>query len=77
MKGASVEVAILSFFSRHGLFFHHAKNQPPLRPPSTFSEHWPQFRQYLLSEKVMKNIWCKTWVVTIPKNAKFLVWWAY
>ena len=36
LKGASVEVAILSFFTRHDPFFHHAKFQLPLRPPSTF-----------------------------------------
>ena len=34
-----------------GLNFHHEKNQPLLRPPSTFSEHWPWFWQYLLSKK--------------------------
>ena len=77
MKGASVKVAILSFFSKHGLYFHHAKNQPSLRPPSTFSERWPKFWQHLLSEKVMKKIWCKIWVVFIPRNTKFLVWWDY
>ena len=51
MKGASVKVAILSFFSCHGLYFHHAKNQPLLRPPSTFSEHLPLFWPYLFSKK--------------------------
>ena len=51
MKGASVKVAILSFFSSHGLYFHHAKNQPPLRPPSPFSEHLPLFWPYLFSKK--------------------------
>ena len=35
-KGASAEVAFLSFFTRHDPFFHHAKFQLPLRPPSTF-----------------------------------------
>ena len=25
----------------------------------------------------MKNFWYKIWVVTIRKNAKFLVWWGY
>ena len=39
-KQKTVKLAILNFFSRHGLYFHHTKNQPPLRPPSTFSEHW-------------------------------------
>ena len=72
MKGASVEVAIWSFFSRQGLYFHHTKNQPPLRPPSTFSEHWPWFWQYLLYEKFTKKIWYKIWVITILKSAKFL-----
>ena len=51
MKGASVKVAILSFFSSHGLYFHHAKNQPLLRPPSPFSEHLPLFWPYLFSKK--------------------------
>ena len=50
MKGASVK-AILSFFSSHGLYFHHAKNQPVLRPPSSFSEHLPLFWPYLFSKK--------------------------
>ena len=50
----------MSFFSRHSLFFHQTKIQPLLRPPSTFSEHWLWFWQYLL--KVMKKIWCKIWV---------------
>ena len=36
MKGASAEVAFLSFFIRHDPFFHHAKFQFPLRPPFTF-----------------------------------------
>ena len=26
-------------FSQQGLYFHHTKSQPPLRPPSTFSEN--------------------------------------
>ena len=52
MKGASVKVAILSsLFSPVGPNFHHEKNQPRLRRPSTFSEHWPWFWQYLLSKK--------------------------
>ena len=44
-----------AFFSRHGLYFHHTKNQPPLRPPSTFSENWPWFWPYLLSKQFMKK----------------------
>ena len=28
-----------AFFSQRGLYFHPAKNHPPLRPRSTFSEH--------------------------------------
>ena len=63
MKGASVEVAIWSFFSRQGLYFHHTKNQPPLRPPSTFPEHWPSFLPYLFSENVLKLLWYKIWVM--------------
>ena len=55
----------LELFSRQGLYFHHTKNQPPLRPPSTFSEHWPWFWQYLLSEKFTKEVWYKIWVITI------------
>ena len=77
MKGASAEVAIWSFFSRQGLYFHHTKNQPPLRPPSTFSEHWPWFWQYLLSEKFTKKIWYKILIITISKSAKFFAWEAY
>ena len=36
MKGASFSIAILSFFSRHGQYFHPTKDQPRTRPPSTF-----------------------------------------
>ena len=32
------------------------KNQPLLRPPSTFSEHWLWFWQYLLSKKETKKM---------------------
>ena len=38
-EGGLSETCYLELFSRHGLYFHHAKNQPPLGPPSTFSEH--------------------------------------
>ena len=69
-EGAIVKLAILNFFSRHGLYFHHTKNQPPLRPPSTFSEHWPWFWPYLFSEKVMKLFWYKIWVIIFTKSAK-------
>ena len=70
MKGASAEVAIWSFFSRQGLYFHHTKNQPPLRPPSTFSEHPSRFWPYLLSEKVMNFFCYKIWVIIFTKSAK-------
>ena len=69
-NGASVKLAILSFFPWYGLYFHHTKNQPPLRPRSTFSEHWPWFWPYLLSEKVMKFFWYKIWVKIFTKSAK-------
>ena len=36
MKGASFNIAILSFFSRHGQYFHPTKDQPRTRPPSPF-----------------------------------------
>ena len=36
MKGASFNDAILSFFSRHGQYFHPTKDQPRTRPSSTF-----------------------------------------
>ena len=36
MKGASFSIAILSFFSRHGQYFHPTKDQPRTRPPSPF-----------------------------------------
>ena len=74
MKGALVKLAILNFFSRHGLYFHHTKNQPPLRPPSTFSEHWPWFWPYLFSEKVMKLFWYKIWVIFWSKNHFLQLW---
>ena len=59
-----------AFFSRHGPYFYHTKNQPLLRPPSTFSEHWPWFWPYLLSEKVMKFFWYKIWAIVFTKCAK-------
>ena len=76
-EGGLSETCYLELFSRHGLYFHHAKNQPPLGPPSTFSEHWPWFWQYLLSGKFTKKIWYKIWVITISKSAKFLAWEVY
>ena len=36
MKSVSFNAAILSFLSRYGLYFHHTKNQPRMRPTSTF-----------------------------------------
>ena len=36
MKSTSFSIAILSFFSRHGLYFHPTKDQPLTRPTSTF-----------------------------------------
>ena len=36
MKPASFNIAILSFFSRHGLYFHPTKDRPRMRPTSTF-----------------------------------------
>ena len=36
MKSASFNIAILSFFSRHGLYFHPTKDRPRMRPTSTF-----------------------------------------
>ena len=41
MKGASVKVAILNFFTRQDLFVHHAKFHLLLRPPLPF---WDIFR---------------------------------
>ena len=43
MNGASNKDNIWSFFSRHVLYFHYAKNQPCLRPRSTFWEQRPWF----------------------------------
>ena len=40
MKGASVKVAILSFFSQLAKKPHHTKNQISLRPPSCFSKRF-------------------------------------
>ena len=36
MKPASFSIAILSFFSRHGQYFHPTKDQPRTRPASPF-----------------------------------------
>ena len=36
MKTVSFSIAILSFFSRHGQYFHPTKDQPRTRPSSTF-----------------------------------------
>ena len=68
-----MKLAIWSIFSGMVYIF----TMPPLRPPSTFSEHWPCFWQYLLSWKVTQKCWCKIWVIIIPKNAKFLVWYFF
>ena len=68
MNGASGKVIIWNFFFWNGLYFHHTKNQPGLRPRSTFSEHWPWFWPYLFSEKVMKLFWYKIWVIFWSKN---------
>ena len=68
MNGASGKVVIWNFFFWNGLYFHHTKNQPVLRPRSTFSEHWPWFWPYLFSEKVMKLFWYKIWVIFWSKN---------
>ena len=38
IEGGLSETLCLELFSRQGLYFHRAKNQPPLRSPSTFSE---------------------------------------
>ena len=64
MKEANSETRCF-VFSRHGLYFHHTKNQPPLRPPSTISEYWPWFWPHLLSENFMNFFWYKIWVKTI------------
>ena len=37
MKGASVKVAILNFFTRQDPFIHHAKFHLQLRPPSFYA----------------------------------------
>ena len=67
----------LELFSRQSLYFHHTKNQPPLRPPSTFSENWPWFWPYLLSKQFMKKFWYQIWVITFSKSAKFRAWEVY
>ena len=72
MKGALVKVAILSFFPQDGLYFQHAKNQPPLKPLSTFSEHWPWFWQYLLSKNVTKKFGTKFGSWSSQKVQNFL-----
>ena len=37
--GSALSKSNFELFSQYGLYFYHAKNQPPPRPRSTFSEH--------------------------------------
>ena len=73
MKGASDEDDILSFFSQHGLYFHHAKNQPRLSPPSNLSLHLSLFWPFSLCQHRLKIILLRIWVILFTKNAKLSV----
>ena len=69
-----MEVAILSFFTRHDPFFHHAKFQLPLRPPSTFlGVFWNCWQ--ILSSKIFRIFFlCKIWVIAAPNKHFLGVW---
>ena len=71
-EGGLSESRYLELFSQDSLYFHHAKNQPSLRPRSTFSEHWPWFWQYLLSKKVTKKFGTKFGSWSSQKVQNFL-----
>ena len=74
MKGASAEVAILSFFTWHDPFFHHAKFQLPLRPPSTFLGVFWNCWQILSSKIFLIFFLCKIWVIAAPNKHFLGVW---
>ena len=77
MKGASVKVAILSFFSSHGLYFHHAKKSASTEAPSPFSEHLPLFSPYLFSKKIYETFLVQNLGHNHLKNATFVAWEVY
>ena len=74
MKGASAEVTILSFFTRHDPFFHHEKFQLPLRPPSTFLGVFWNCWQILSSKIFLIFFLCKIWVIAAPNKHFLGVW---
>ena len=74
MKGASAEVAFLSFFIRHDPFFHHAKFQFPLRPPFTFLGVFRNSWQILYSKIFLIFFLCKIWVIAAPNKHFLGVW---
>ena len=69
-----MEVAILSFFTRHDPFFHHAKFQLPLRPPSTFLGVFWNCWQILSSKIFLIFFLCKIWVIAAPNKHFLGVW---
>ena len=74
MKGASVKVAILRFFTRHGPFSHHAKFHLWLRPPSTFFGVFRDSWQILSSKIFLIFFLCKIWVIAAPNKHFLGVW---
>jgi len=52
MKPASFSIAILSFFSRHGQYFHPTKDQPRTRPASPFLYICCNFGQFFCTNVI-------------------------
>ena len=69
-----MEVTILSFFTRHDPFFHHAKFQFPLRPPFTFLGVFWNCWQFLSSKIFLIFFLCKIWVIAAPNKHFLGVW---
>ena len=73
MKGASVKVAILNFFTRQDPFIHHATFQLLLRLPSSFLWVFWNYWQILSSKNLIFSV-CKIWVIAAPKEHSLGVW---
>ena len=64
MKSASFSIAILSFFSRHGLYFHPTKDRPRMRPTSTFLYICSNFGK-IYCTNVIQFVLCKITCCTL------------
>ena len=66
MKPASFNIAILSFFSRHGLYFHPTKDRPRMRPASTFLYFCCNFGQIFCTKVIQFFFLWKIWDMHPP-----------